>query len=263
MNDILFEKIKDVVQEIGGWTAAILTLYLFIPPLYPYINLLKGKINYEETPGAYVFIHYINYVCWYSLGELLFIDQLKITYFIGSITFLSLMLIYLYYEMKYYIIDSILNLLIIITGTFCLYVGFTIILDDDKFTSKFCLWSSLVSYFFDIQTIYKVYKYKNYTLINMTTTIINFIASLGWIDYGYFVYEYYIMYPHIINCFIQFITIIVYFIFKRIYSNSSEKYIPTLGIEVNNNTVNGNINDEEMEKIKARPVKIEDKKNSS
>jgi hypothetical protein len=30
MNDILFEKIKDVVQEIGGWTAAILTLYLLI-----------------------------------------------------------------------------------------------------------------------------------------------------------------------------------------------------------------------------------------
>ena len=60
MNDILFEKIKDVVQEIGGWTAAILTLYLFIPQLYPYINLLKGKINYEETPGAYVFIHYIS-----------------------------------------------------------------------------------------------------------------------------------------------------------------------------------------------------------
>lgn len=265
MNDILKEKIKDVIQEIGGWTGAILTLYSFIPPIYPYISLLKGKINYEETPGAYVFLHYINYICWYSLGELLFIDQLKITYFIGSIIFLTLMLIYLYYEIRHYLFDTILNLLIILAGTFCLYVGFTIILDDDKFTSKFVLWSSLVTYFFNIQIIYKVNKYKNYTLINMKSAIISFIASLGWIDYGYFIFEYYIMYPHIVNCFILFIMMIEYFIYKKIYSINVDKYAPSLGIEVhnNNNISNGNINDDEFEKIKARPVKIIEKINSS
>ena len=62
---------------------------------------------------------------------MIFSDQLKYTYIIGSGINLVLMIIYLAYEVKKYLVDSILNTLILITDTLALYRALTIIIDDD------------------------------------------------------------------------------------------------------------------------------------
>ena len=141
----------ETFQEITGWIGCGITVLSFIFPIFPYLNVLRGKISFEDTPAVFVTISYINYTfssyayyfditggkdvnyfCWYVYGDMIFSDQLKYAYIIGSGINLILMIIYLAYEVKKYLVDSILNTLILITGTWALYRALTIIIDDDR-----------------------------------------------------------------------------------------------------------------------------------
>ena len=260
---------KDAFQEACGWIGAAMSLYFFITPIMPFIKLIKGKINYEETPGAYVTICYINSVCWYTYGELTFSDQMRISYIIGSVIFLILLMIYSYYEIKKYIFDTILNICILGTGTYSLYVGLTVILDDDQIAAKFCNVSSLLYFFFPVQIIYKVIVYKNYNLISVKFNTMHIITSFCWAVYGVMILENLLAYPHLVNIILCLIQLYLYYIYKKKYPSIEEKPVSnnSIGLE-NNGNEEGNLEetkikgDEEKQAIiKERPVKIVDQIN--
>ena len=78
------------------------------------------------------------------------------------------MVIYLINELKKYLVDSILNALILITGTWAVYRALTIIIDDDRIIGKICIGTTLVVYLSPIPVLYKVIKEKkekNYMFI--------------------------------------------------------------------------------------------------
>ena len=51
----------DWVQDSFGWAAATLTLFFIITPMIPFYQVIKGKLNYEDTPGPFVTLNYFNY----------------------------------------------------------------------------------------------------------------------------------------------------------------------------------------------------------
>ena len=155
----------ETVQECFGWAATAITVLSFLSPVFPYINVLKGKLNFEDTPAVLVTTCYVYYFCWYIYGDMIFSDQIKYCYMIGGIVNLVLMIIYLAYEVKKFLVDSILNTLILITGTWALYRALTIIIDDDRIVGKICIGTSCIVFLSPIQIIYKVIKEKNYILI--------------------------------------------------------------------------------------------------
>lgn len=259
--------ISDFIQETCGWIGCAMNLYFFVKPIVPFVNVIKGKINFEESPGIYVTVLYINSVCWYTYGELTFSDQMRLSYIIGSFIYLVLLCIYLYYEIKKYLFDTILNILLLITGTYSLYVGLTFILDEDQIAAKFCNAASLVYFFFPIQIIYKVINYKNYKLIQVIDNIINIFTSSMWIIYGTLILENLLVYPHIINVILSLIQLYLYYSYKNKFSYIEGKEsniirIENIGDEKNfeeNNKIKGF--DEAQEGLKERPVKIIDQAN--
>ena len=58
----------DKVQEIFGWIATCLTMCFYISPVFPFINVFKNKLNYEDTPIIVVTTSYLNCFCWYIYG---------------------------------------------------------------------------------------------------------------------------------------------------------------------------------------------------
>ena len=92
--------IKDTIQETCGWIGCVMNLYFFLLPVMPFINIIKGKIKFEDSPVTYVTINYINCVCWYTYGEMIFSDQIRISYIVGAFIYLVLILIYLLYEIR-------------------------------------------------------------------------------------------------------------------------------------------------------------------
>ena len=254
----------ETIQECFGWAGAVITVLSFITPVFPYLNVLKGRLSFEDTPAVFVTTSYINYFCWSIYGDMIFSDQLKYCYMIGGIVNLILMIIYLAYEVKKYLVDSILNTLILITGTWALYRALTIIIDDDRIVGKICIATSCLIFFSPIQIVYKVIKEKNYILIPIYNCYLIVLYGICWVAYGIFITDFYIVFPNSIAIILALIEVVIYLNFKRKYPAIGERdFSSTIGIETNPSDESNKKEeppikmDEESEiKGKEKPVKI-------
>ena len=223
------------IQDLFGWTATCSTMCFYFSPIFPFINVLKGKINYEDTPGILVTSIYINCFCWYIYGDTIFSEPIKICNLIGAIISFFLMLIYLAYEIKKYTVDAILNILIIFTGSYAVSKGFTIMIDDDTIIGKICFGTSCLVLPTPIQLIYRVMKEKNYNLISIYLACISLVSSCFWIIHGVFIKDLYIVFPNIIRIILSKIQIFIFLKYKRKYPGIGERDSSTIGIETNEN----------------------------
>ena len=253
----------DSLQEGVGWGAACLTVLYHLAPIEPFLRVLRGKLNFEDTPGVFVTTCYVNCFVWYVYGDMIFSDQIKYSYLVASCISLLLMVIYLIYELRKYLVDSILNALIIITGTWAVYRALTIIIDDDRIVGKICIGTTLVVFLTPIQTLYKVIKEKNYILIPFYSSIVYLFASIIWVVYGVMITEFYIVAPNAAGIIISLIQIFIYLNFKRKYPIIGERDISsTIGIETSGmeeskkEEPSVKIDDDKPAKTKEKPVKI-------
>ena len=214
----------DNLEDIFGWAATCFAMCIYITPIFPFIRVLKVKLSFEETPGVFVTCSYVNCFCWYIYGDMIFSDQVKICNLIGSIITITLISIYLVYEIRKYTLDAILNALIIITGSYATYRGLTIVVDDDAIIGKICNITSIIVYLSPMYLIYKVIKEKNnYILIPIYIAWATLISSGLWIIYGIIIKDVYIMIPNVIGIVLAIIQICIYFLFKSKYPTFGER----------------------------------------
>ena len=253
----------DSMQEYVGWTAACINVLYYLAPIEPFLRVLRGKLSFEDTPGVFVTTCYVNSFVWYIYGDMIFSDQIKYSYLIAACISLLLIVIYLIYELRKYLVDSILNALILITGTWAVYRALTIIVDDDRIIGKICIATTLVVFLTPIQILYKVIKDKNYILIPFYSDIVYLIASIIWVVYGVMLAEFYVVFPNAVGIIMSLVQIIVYLNFKRKYPIIGDKDISsTIGIETSGNEETKKedpsikLDDDQQPKAKEKPVKI-------
>lgn len=255
----------DWVQDSFGWAAATLTLFFIITPMIPFYQVIKGKLNYEDTPGPFVTLNYFNYFCWYLYGDLLYSFQLKYCNLVGAISCAILLCIYLYYEVKKYVADAILNFLILVSGSYMVYVSLTNIIDDDKIIGLICIGTYLLVLFFPAQLIYKVLREKNYYRIQFCSEWLSLLISSCWVIYGVLYDEIYIVIPQLIKIILSMIQITIFVNYRRKYpgigekENGSNVVFENTGNEENNKKDDNNIKEVEEDiqsNIKEKPVKI-------
>ena len=253
----------DTVQECFGWAAACLTVCYYVAPVILFINVLKGKLNFEDTPIIFVSVCYVNCFIWYIYGDITFSDQIKISNIVATGISFILICIYLIYEIKKYLIDTILNALILISGTWAIYRALTIVLDDDKIIGKILIGTTAIVYISPIQILLRVIKEKNYILIPVFSAWVYLFACIAWVVYGIFIDDSYVVFPHSAGIILSLIQIIVFLNFKKKYPTIGERdFSSTIGIETTENeeskkeeNVNNNFA-EENQKTKVKPVKI-------
>jgi uncharacterized protein with PQ loop repeat len=223
-------------QECFGWAAVGLTVLSFLSPVFPFLNVIKRKLSFEDAPIILVTSSYVNYFCWYVYGDMIFSDQLKYGYIIGSCIFGLLIVIYLIFEIRKYLVDTILNALILITGTWALYRALTIIIDDDRVVGKICIGTTCIVYVHPIQILYKVIKEKNYVFIPIYNCYLSFLLSVCWLVYGIFITDFYVIFPNIISIILCLVQIFLYLNYKKKYPIIDERdFNPTIGIETTPN----------------------------
>lgn len=253
----------DTLQESFGWVAACLNICFYLMPVIPFINVIKGKLNFEDTPGVFVTTCYVNCFVWYVYGDMIFSDQVKYGFCAGTGISLLLMIIYLAYELRKYLVDTILNCLILITGTWACYRALTIIIDDDRIVGKICIGTTIIVYLTPIQMLYKVIKDKNYIIIPIYSTLIYLCACICWIVYGVMITDFYVVCPHVMGVVLSLVQIIVFLNFKRKYPTIGEReFSSTIGIETTGNDDTKKeeapikIDEESQPNAKEKPVKI-------
>ena len=235
------------IQDLFCWGATCLTMCFYFSPIFPFINVLKGKLSYEDTPGILVTSIYINCFCWYIYGDTIFSEPIKICNLIGAITSFFLILIYLAYEIKKYTVDAILNILIIFTGSYAVYKGITIMIDDDTIIGKICFGTYCLLFFTPIQLIYRVIKEKNFNLIPIYLSYASLLSSYLWIIYGVFIKDLYITFTNVIGIILTKIQIFIFLKYKRKY--------PGIGERESSSTIDIEINENEKEKKEEENIK--------
>ena len=245
---------KESFADFFGWVAAIMTIYFFIVPIVPFYKVIKGKLNYEETPGAYITLVYLNCLCWYVYGDYIYSDQMKLCYLVGIITSFILLAIYLLFEQRKYTHDAILNAVIIINATLVIYKGLNIVVDDVDNIARICLAISLPILFYPIYTIYQVIKRRNYNIIPYKTSWYSMAVSLCWIIYSVLFDEFYIILPNVFIYILSSIQVFLYYRYKKIYTISDDNTISIISFEKPK---------EEMEKEEKEDKKEKKEKKSS
>lgn len=250
----------DDYNEMLAWVAAGLTMAFYFPKISPFVNVIQGTKNFEDTPGVYTILNYINSLFWFLYGDLLYNDQIKLCHMVSCILCLISMGIYLIFEIKKDIIDMALNLIILVSVSFGIYCYFTINFDDDKFLGKICIMSSIVFYLIPIYNIYKVIKEKNAKIIHIYNISIYFFGCFCWLIYGIIDKDYFIAFPFCLGSTISLIQIILYNIYTKKFIKLrfifDKKFVMSSSGFNKINDIN-NIEDETKFKIKEKTLEID------
>ena len=255
----------EVLEEVSGWIGFGLTILYYLGPCPSFIQVLKGKKSYEETPIFFVASSYLNTFLWSIYGHLTFSDQVKYSHIFGACVSICLLAIYILCEIDKFLVDSILNSLILITGTWAIYRVLVLVYEESRLAGKFCIGTSCFMYIYPMLILFKVLREKNYKLININSAFIYLLSSIAWITYGFLAFDNYLIISHSIGITLSFFQIIIYIIFKMKYPLIGEKDFPPsiVGIEVNENIENKKeevsikIDDvNNLPKTNEKPVKI-------
>lgn len=223
----------------------------FLSFCLPYVDLFRGEIKYEDTPGIVILANYFNCFIWYYYGKVVECSPIKLNNLVCYICSALLLFIYLVYEFRTYRADAVLNLLIIAILTFIIQRFFTIFDDDDDkiFMAGVC--SLGLVYISPLALIYRVIKELNYNLIPAISAGFAMIGTLLWTFYALSHKPFkLLMIPNIIGFLISILQIYVYFNYKKKAGTRVGKQSKSQG-----NTI-GVEETEEISGGKEKPVKI-------
>lgn len=210
-------------DEITGWGIGFLTIIFFLTQIFPYFRLILGKIHFQNTPTFYITTCYYNCLLWFIYGKTIFNEKIKISYLISTILCFISLIIYLFYEIRKFFFDAILNFIILSMSTWAIYRYLTIEIDDDLVIGKLCLATSGIIYLYMLYRIYLVQKEKNIFLMNNNLTIFHLIVEIAWEYYGIATSDIYIVINYVFGIFISLLVISLYLEYKKKYSIIDEK----------------------------------------
>ena len=238
----------ELIKKTFGWSAAFINIFFYLSPIKIYINALKGKITFEETPRLYVTSCYINCLIWYIYGRMLHNTIIQASFMTSGIISLILMLIYLIIESKRYLCDSVLNTFFIVMGTWALYRALILIIDKIEVVGYFSIGTTLFLYSSPINILCKIIedKYNNNYLFYFAKWRYLF-TCMFWIAYSVFIKDIYLAITNCIGIIFSLIYLFIFFCRKKkhfeIQRNNSGDVI---------NGANDEIKKEEI------PIKLDD-----
>lgn len=249
-------------EKIFGWVGICLSSCFYCSLVIPFFNVFRCKKSFELTPINFINIIYIDCLSWYIYGDKILCNQIKLCHCIGGITSLSLIIIYLCFEIKKYLIDTILNCIILILGTLVVQKGLSFVIEDINIVGKICVGIKIITFITPIIMICKVNKEKNYILISSYNIISYLVACIGWAVFGKIINNFNIMCSYSVGIAFGFIQFLVYMNFKKKYPRYSGPS-STIGIESGSSeepkkdeSTTINIDEESQERAKEKPVKI-------
>ena len=260
------------IDSILGSSALVITIATFLYPIMPFIKVIKGKLNYENTPTLLITTGYCYCLAWYFYGLFYESNRIEYCYIVGIIIYLLLIIIYLAYETKKYLLDAILNGLIIFNGTWAAYRSLAGVLTDLPLLKKVCIGTTCGYCIYPLFSIYKVIREKNYNHIPIITAIGTILSGICWIIYGLMNDYTFFSKCQILGICVSILEIAVSIIYKKMYPIIGQVHdVSTIEIDVADNEETSNKNKditavkidydaEETEKIKEKPVVVVSKK---
>ena len=204
--------ILNIIQKCFGWLAFFININFYLSSITPFLNVIKGKLHYEETPGIYVTTCYINCLIWYIYAKMKNNNLIKISYMISGIICLIFISIYLIFEAKKYLCDSILNTFFIVTGTWAFYRALILIVGKIKLVGYITILTTFILFISPMMKLDKMIKEKNFKLTQTFSAWKYLVYSISWLIYAIFLKDIYLIITNSLG-----IIFALFYIFIKIY----------------------------------------------
>ena len=179
-----------------------LTIILNLLPIISFSNFFFQKVNFETIPISRIVSNYIISISFFFYSSIIFNIEMRFSYLTGGIISLILMLIYFYLELSRYLLDAILNFILLIIGTLVSYQWLSKIIIEEKIVGMICVLTNISSIIVQFPYIYNGIVKKNYMLIPITYDSVSFPGYFSWVIYGIIIEDYYILVANLIPCFV-------------------------------------------------------------
>ena len=200
------------VAKIFGWSATIICIYFFLAPVVPFLQVLKGKLNYKDSPGVLLIMSFMNCILWADYGLVKNDFQVYFCNAIGGSTTLIWITIYLIYLGNQNVGLGLLynvGLILVLVGIMLVFY-FVVPLEITGYSAMIF---NVLMYAAPGEKIYQVINTKNYRLIPIFSVIGGFAASFCWLIYGLFQKDLNIIIPNGLGLVAAILQVIVYLIY--------------------------------------------------
>ena len=257
-----------LLGDIFGWIGLVISIFFYMAPVAPFINLIKGRITYKETPGILLFCSFLNCLLWAVYGIKLNKTQIFITNGVGGVITLVWIFIFIIYFAKKSVFKSIIFIFLTLVIPARIFSLFYFVIDHEKNKAEITGYSAMLfnvlMYAAPGEKIYTVIKTGNYKLIPIFSTIAAFFNSICWLMYGIYQSDINIIIPNGMGFFFAILQVGTYLIIKfdkyqekKIKKNIKSNNVPKINmkekIKSNNpkgNTIVNNEGDQSMVIIK-------------
>jgi len=214
---------ENIVESIFGWVGAIISIYFYFAPGFPFYKALKDQMKYQDLPIILLLSSFINCILWADYGLIKNSTQIYITNSLGgTITLIWITIYLLYLGKKYFVISLILNIfLLIATGAISFLFYFII---DSNITGLIAMIFNVLMYAALGEKIISVFKTKNYELIPIYSSIGGFLCSLSWLIFGFYQNDKNIIIPNSLGILFSVIQILIFIIlYCKSHKNNNDK----------------------------------------
>ena len=202
----------DLVGDIFGWVGTIIATYFYLAPVVPFLKVLRGKMDYIDSPIVLLICSFMNCILWADYGLL---NNTFLVYLAngigGTITLVWITIFLIFLAKKKFIISLlfIIGLAIVVIGLL-LFFYFLI---NKEITGYVAMAFNVLMYAASGEKIYRVFKTKDYALIPIFSTVGGLLCSLCWLIFGIYQNDLNLIIPNGLGLFFAILQVVVYLIY--------------------------------------------------
>ena len=204
-----------IIESIFGWIGLAISTYFYLSPAVPYYKVLRGDMDYKDSPAVLLFCNIMNCILWIDYGLLKDTFQLYLTCSIGGTITLIWITIYIIFLSKKSFFISLLILIMflgILIGL-AYYVFYTVL--DVEITGIAALVFNILMLAAPGEKIYTVIKTGKYELIPIFSTIGTILCAASWFIFGLYQKDWNLIIPNGLGLLFGFFQLLVYCIFYK------------------------------------------------
>lgn len=203
-----------LIENIFGWIGLAISTYFYLSPVVPFLKVLRGEMDYKDSPGILLLCNIMNCILWIDYGLLKNSFQVYLTCTIGgAITLIWITIYLIFLSKKKFCISLLVHILLLGSIYGITYLFYEIL--DLKITGYFALIFNILMLAAPGEKIFTVIKTGKYELIPIFSTIGTILCSVCWLMFGVYQIDLNLIIPNGLGLLLGFFQLFVFCIFKN------------------------------------------------
>ena len=239
-------------EELIQLASSCFSLLFSLSYIFSLIKFFRHKFTYDSFPIISLFFCFLNNLIWAQYSDIIYHESMKLLFQCSSVISCGVIIIYSLFELKSDIIDSILNILILITSAWAVKKLLVDILKEEEKFKTTCCYSIIILYLSCLEWTFRSHSEKNTNILNLISAITLLCFASCWVYLGFKYEDKYFLFSNLFGVFACLIYILVWNKLKKKYGYVVPVKVKAKKEEKKDNKDNKEIKEENKENQKEK-----------